>query len=191
MGCVGQDGPATPGLDVALHAAPRNVPYGEYQRSGWNYARFHSLHLRSMALASTAVLRPWLAIKSFCAKIWDCCPKGPTDYYQETIIHAALTGADGFYYFSVWDTLVTGVRPVMSDHQTLSETLYELDSIIGCQHRTWVRDVNVQRWRDSFLLSGATVGPTVDSVTTAWRFTPNNSVTALQIAIRIWLQYAI
>ena len=143
-------------LDVALHMAPRSVPYGEYQRSGWNYMRYHSLHLRSMALASTAALRPWLAIKSFTAKIWDCLPKtGPTDYYQETIIHAALTGADSFYYFSVWDTLVTGVRPLMSDHETLSDTLHELDAVVGCRHRAWVRDANVQRWRDSFLLSGA------------------------------------
>ena len=45
MGCVGLDGPATPGLDVALHQAPYNVPYGEMARNEFNYARFHVQHL--------------------------------------------------------------------------------------------------------------------------------------------------
>eukprot|EP01050_Picozoa_sp_SAG11_P003014 SAG11_NODE_162_length_13962_cov_19.035562_3_plen_490_part_00 len=67
---------------------------------------------------------------------------------------------------------MTGVRPVMADHETLSTTLHELDYVAGCANRRWVREsaAGLHRWRDSFLLSGMTV-----DATTTWRFTPSTT----------------
>eukprot|EP01050_Picozoa_sp_SAG11_P003015 SAG11_NODE_162_length_13962_cov_19.035562_4_plen_98_part_00 len=77
---------------MALHHAPYNLPYGAMSRTEFNYARFHIQHLRMMALASSTALRPWLAFRSYGSKVWDCLPStGPTDFWQEMVIHAGLT----------------------------------------------------------------------------------------------------
>ena len=67
-----------------------------------------------------------------------------------------LSGIDTFYYFNPWSGLIGGTRATTADNQLLSSLLLELDSMIGCQDRHWIRDMNF-RWRDSFFLSGMTV----------------------------------
>lgn len=127
----------------------------------------------------------------------------PSDY-QEEIFHAAITGADRFFFFNptsfVCVTLALvclsslhdcarcltgsyarahvcsyGVRAVMSDHKLLSDCLHELDEVMGCASRQWIKDdnVNVRASPASFFLSGSVLGTSADPEQTAiWRFTP-------------------
>ena len=125
----------------------------------------------------TTVLRPWLAFKSFSPRLPDFLPdSGPVHYYQEEIIHAAITGADLFFYWFSWDDYSYGTRALMSDHQVLSDVLHELDSVIGCASRQWVvdEDVMIAPHPASFYLSGVRVGPPHPAAATGtiWRFTP-------------------
>jgi hypothetical protein len=100
------------------------------------------------------------------------------DYYQETIIHAAMAGADAFYYFNPWNVLVYGTHATMDDHTTLSTTLSELDSVLGCATRVWVTTAalssSISRWNDTFTLTGSRIGAAGagGAQTTVWRFTP-------------------
>ena len=48
----------------------------------------------------TAVRFGKLIVASLPAQIWDFLPDtGPVHYYQEEILHAAVTGADSFFFF--------------------------------------------------------------------------------------------
>ena len=96
-----------------------------------------------------------------CRQIWDFLPDtGPVHYYQEEIMHAAVIGADSFFFFvsptlpqqplpsdtpasdvaaqNPWSGYVYGTRALMSDHQLLSDLLLELDTVMGCADRAWV-----------------------------------------------------
>ena len=102
--------PTQPGFDVTLNAPPFNVPFNSntlartYNRTGFTYMKFHSLQLRAMMLANPkSKLRPWAAFKSFAPKVWDALPfTGPTDFYEETLLHAGVLGADNFYDWNPW-----------------------------------------------------------------------------------------
>ena len=168
---------AAPGVDVTLHEV-FGVPYNSpaMQRDGFNFMVLHCGSMRGMALAHPEmVLRPWPAFKSFSARVWDFLPDtGPVDYYQEEIFHAAITGADRFFFFNPTG-FVYGVRAVMSDHKLLSDCLHELDELMGCASRQWIKDdnVNVRASPASFFLSGSVLGTSADPAqTTIWRFTP-------------------
>ena len=141
-------------------------------------------------------LRPWPGYKSFTARMWDFLPDtGPTHYYQETLLHAALASADAFHYFNPWNALVYGTRATMEDHTVLSATLTELTELIGCTDRNWNTAVplsaSISRWNDSFRLTGSLVGAVgnasagqplgglyaqvqVQAAVMVWRFTPSN-----------------
>lgn len=81
-----------------------------------------------------------------------------------------MSGVDTFYYFNPWSGLVGGTRATTADHALVSALLTELDDVIGCAgERTWVRDPNLGRWRDSFFLTGMTLGTT----NTVWRLSFN------------------
>ena len=177
----GCDGSA-PGLDIALRQF-QGVPFGSFNRSAWNAFVFHGNQLRSMmhaANASEMALRPWPAYKSFSAKLWDFLPAtGPTHYYQETLLHATLVGADAFHFFNPWTTITYGTRATLDDYRVLSQTLRELDSVLGCPSRQWLSDAMAQplsaqigRWNDSFHLTGAMVGLQATQTTVVWRFAP-------------------
>ena len=161
-----------PGVDVALNQFD-GVPFGDFPRSGANMVAMHLHRARGMVLSNpAAVLRPWLAMKSFAPREWDFLPDtGPTDFYQEEVFHAALIGADSFFYFNPWDGYVNGVRATGADHALLAGLLSELDLVVGCATRQWVQDRNVHRWSDSFELSGAVVGDSPNR-TAVWRFSP-------------------
>ena len=141
------------------------------------------IHLNSARAATlafpppTTVLRPWLAFKSFSPRLPDfLTDSGPVHYYQEEVIHAAITGTDLFFYWFAWDGYASGTRALMSDHQVLSDVLHELDSVIGCALRQWVvdEDIMIAPQSASFYLSGVRVGPPQPAPATAtiWRFTP-------------------
>ena len=64
----------------------------------------------------------------------------------------------------------------MSDHQLISDILKELDAVLGCATRRWVKDAQVMPHAHpaSFYLNGVSVGSTAATAnTTVWRFTPN------------------
>lgn len=65
----------------------------------------------------------------------------------------------------------------MADQQLLSDLLHELDGVIGCGTRTWIKDagVMVRKVPSSFYLSGLTVASAAadaGAAETVWRFTP-------------------
>jgi hypothetical protein len=96
---------------------------------------------------------------------------GPVDFYQEEVFHAALIGADAFFYFNPWSGYVNGVRATGADHELVAALLSELDLMVGCVTRQWFVDVNIHRWSDSFHLSGALLGDSPNR-TAVWRFSP-------------------
>ena len=89
----------------------------------------------------------------------------------QEVFHAAVIGADSFFYFNPWSGYVNGVRATGADHALLAALLSELDLVVGCATRQWVVDVNIHRWSDSFHLSGALVGYSPNR-TAVWRFSP-------------------
>jgi hypothetical protein len=167
------------GIDRVLHDF-NGVPYDTFNRTGFNMMKLHLNSARAASLAfppPTTVLRPWLAFKSFSPRLPDFLTNsGPVHYYQEEVIHAAITGADFFFYWQDWAGYVYGTRALMSDHQLLSDVLHELDSVIGCASRQWVvdEDIMIAPQPASFYLSGVRVGPPqpAPASATIWRFTP-------------------
>jgi hypothetical protein len=170
--------PSVPGVDRALRQFA-GVTYN-VTRGGFNFMVLHNLKLRAMTLAFPEKdLLPWPSYKSFSSRMWDFLPEtGPSDYYQEEILHAAVAGVNEFCYFNPWDGWIAGTRAMMADHQLLSDLLHELDAVIGCASREWVQDDNVlmQRKVTSFFLSGAVASSSNTSSakkTTIWRFSPS------------------
>ena len=164
---------ANPGIDIGLHHFD-GVAFGALPRSGYSMLLLHLQRARTRMLANpAATLRPWLAFKSFSPREWDFLPdSGPTDYYQEEVFHAALVGSDAFYYFNPWEGYVGGTRAVMRDHVLLSAVLNELGSVMGCTARTWVTDVNIHSWTDSFFMNGVHLEQPDNESVVVWRFTP-------------------
>ena len=74
----------------------------------------------------------------------------------ETWFHHALAGSSDFLYYNTLAYQLDG-----SDNQLLSDILKELDALVGCSRRTWVRDAAVnhrQAWVDGYLLTGMVRG---------------------------------
>jgi hypothetical protein len=124
-----------PSIDQGLHGSA-GVPFGTFERSGFNFMRLHCSAVRGMVLANPAApVRPWLDYKSYASTKASQLPDGPTDHYQERLLHMFLSGIDTFYYFNPWSGLIGGTRATTADNQLLSSLLLELDSRIGCQDR--------------------------------------------------------
>ena len=84
---------SSPGVMLALQkhfgVAPERFP-----RTSFNAMVQGVMEIRAMALAAPPPetrLMPWLNAKSFC---YVCTP---THYYQERILHYALSGSENFY----------------------------------------------------------------------------------------------
>eukprot|EP01050_Picozoa_sp_SAG11_P027375 SAG11_NODE_6905_length_1228_cov_1.328609_2_plen_281_part_01 len=165
----------SPGIDQAVHATA-GVPFGTFKRSGFNYLLLQCQAVRAMTLANpNAPVRPWLDYKSYGSRE-AALPDGPTAHYQERQFHLFLSGVDTFYYFNPWNELVGGTRATAADHALVSALLMELDDVIGCAgERAWVRDDNLGRWRDSFFMTGMTLGTT----NTVWRLSFNGDAPPL------------
>jgi len=112
------------GIDGVLHDFG-GVPYDTFNRTGFNAMKLHLSSARAATLAfppPATVLRPWLAFKSFSPRLPGFLPdSGPTHYYEEEVIHAAITGADFFLYFNSWSGYLYGTRAVAADHKLLSD----------------------------------------------------------------------
>lgn len=149
----------SPGIDQAVNITA-GVPYGAFKRSGFNMMLLQCQAVRAMTLANpTAPVRPWLDYKSYGSR--QSLPAGPTPHYQERQLHLFLSGVSTFYYFNPWSGLVGGTRATAADHALVSALLTELDDVIGCAgERAWIQDPNLGRWRDSFFLTGMTLGKT-------------------------------
>ena len=148
------------------------------------------MHFRQLALANRTVddidparggvqqeLAPWISWRSFFPMDSHCDPHkeaesqhcGQTDYWQERVLHFALSGAARFYLFSVFYECLYGDRTTHADNDVLSAVLSELDVLVGCSQpeRRWLPDSRAV-WRDGFLLSGMETGGR-----RAWRLTPS------------------
>ena len=163
----------SPGIDQAVHITA-GVPFGAFKRSPFNYLLLQCQAVRAMTLANPdAPVRPWIDYKSYGSR-QAALPDGPTAHYQERQFHLFLSGVDTFYYFNPWDGLPT--RATAADHALVSALLTELDDVIGCEGaRRWVQDANLGRWRDSFFLTGMTLG----AANTVWRLSFNGDAPAL------------
>lgn len=81
-----------------------------------------------------------------------------SDYYQETVLHTALMGADGFLFWNPYcPKCGPGAVTPPEDNSLFSDILQELTEQIGCQNRQWVSTA-VGGWNDPFVISGATMG---------------------------------
>ena len=86
------------------------------------------------------------------------------NFYQESLMHMAVSGVNQFLYFNPWTFGVT-----MREHELLQSVLEELGDRLGCADRTWLVDPSM-RWQDDFVLTGADVHG--DAPYRVWRFSP-------------------
>jgi hypothetical protein len=61
-------------------------------------------------------VRPDVSDKSMCPDDADFLRTGPSDSYQERVLHYGLMGTDEFIYFAPWAGFVYGTRGTMADH---------------------------------------------------------------------------
>jgi hypothetical protein len=161
-----------PGLAHAL-----NLSFGVpvYPRNAFNVFRFDAFAARQTAEAQVP-FKTWVGYSRMGAgQYW---PNGygltnGSGYYAETWFHHALAGVDDFLYYNTLSYQLDG-----SDNQLLSDVLKELDVMVGCKTRSWVRDAPVnthQAWMDGYLLSGMVLGDASpgSAMTRVWRFTPD------------------
>ncbi len=144
---------------------PGNGPLGvgyTYEKTPFNAFRYEANKMRSMYLSDPETpITPWVSRKGFVdAKtvLYD------SDYYQENILHAGLTGAD---YFLYWNPFASE-----AEDKLFSDTLKELDEMIGYDASRQPLINNLASWTDDFVFTGMQVGEYK-----VWRFTPNEDAT--------------
>lgn len=124
-----------PGLPQAL-----NTSYGVqvYPRTPFNVFRFDSFAARQSAAVQETPFKTWVGYSRMGAGPYWPASYGVTNgsgYYAETWFHHALAGAAGFLYYNPLSYQLDG-----TDNQLFSAVLKELDVLVGCQERRWIRD---------------------------------------------------
>ena len=130
-------------------------------------------------------MKPWLAFRSYAGDGDKGDPvtgvgSDPvvgwvnTDFYQESVLHLALLGADDFLLFNpCYGTCTTNQKPggppmtLLSDNIVYSKIFTELTSIVGYKQRTWLKEPTPGGWLCGHVLSGMET-----PVSRVWRFTP-------------------
>lgn len=141
-----------PGLESALR---EQFGVAKYPQTSFNAFRFDALRGRQMAeVSGQAPFKPWVGYK----QMGDPKAQKPpyeltvgTDYYQETLFHLALQGAQDFLFFNPIEFQLSSV-----DNEIFAATLGELDVRVGCEERQWVCDrmVPSTTFTDGYFLSG-------------------------------------
>eukprot|EP01052_Picozoa_sp_SAG31_P025569 SAG31_NODE_2248_length_6093_cov_4.382716_7_plen_298_part_00 len=159
-----------PGLESALHQA---FGIAKYPQTSFNAFRFDVVRGWQMAIMADQVpFKPWVGYKQMGSPK---AQKPPyeltvgTDYYQETLFHLALQGAQDFLFFNPIEFQLSS-----DDNELLAATLDELDTHVGCKNRKWVCDRMVPNttFADGYFLSGTMLA----GESRVWRITvaPDN-----------------
>eukprot|EP01052_Picozoa_sp_SAG31_P003150 SAG31_NODE_118_length_24006_cov_8.219266_10_plen_548_part_00 len=124
-----------PGLPRGL-----NTSYGvrTYPRTPFNVFRFDSFAARQSAAVRATPFKTWVGYSRMGAGPYWPASYGVTNgsgYYAETWFHHALAGAAGFLYYNPLSYQLDG-----TDNQLFSDVLKELDALVGCEERHWIRD---------------------------------------------------
>lgn len=122
--------------------------------------RFAVNHMRAARLASSAPIAPWIANRGFTGN--DSVPMANTDFWNELIIHAAISGADHFLYWNA-HTLSSS-----NDDRLLDRILGDVNQHLPCGQTTAAFDALVPA-DQRFVLSGARSGDQ-----SVWRLTADS-----------------
>lgn len=160
-----------PGLESTLR---KQFGVPKYPQTSFNAFRFDALRGRQMAeVSDKAPFKPWVGYKH----MGDPNAQKPpyeltvgTDYYQETLFHLALEGAQDFLFFNPIEFQLSS-----ADNEIFAATLRELDVQFGCEERQWVCDRMSPNttFTDGYFLSGAVLAGNAR----VWRLTVGPSDT--------------
>ena len=163
-----------PGL---AHGLNETFGVEQYPRTTFNVFRVDTFVARRAAAVAGTPFHPWVGYSRMGAgPHW---PNGygltnGSGYYAETWFHHALAGsASTFLFYNTLSYQLDG-----ADNQLLSDVLKELDTMLGCASRRWVRDWPVDRrqpWVDGYVLTGMELGGAPGDQqggARVWRFTP-------------------
>lgn len=138
-----------------------------YHSNYFNTARLIANKYRSMYLsAPDTPISPTIGCKSFAWRNEHL----NNPYYQEQLMHAALTGVEFFFLWNphhpYWTDVVNDCPLFDSDNEIVNRVLSEFNALAGAQGRvTLVTDL--ADWYSDWLLTGMRAGGRK-----VWRFTP-------------------
>jgi hypothetical protein len=154
----------------------------EYPPTPFNGFRYDLNTLRAVVLGTAATdgigaryvkVAPWVPYRGFSGAV-----DGGTDYYQETLIHAVLAGAD---YLLFWNPPATDKGA--DDDAIASAVLSEINGLLGFADRhTLVR--RLASWVDSYVVTTAYAnGLKVSRITADVGIVPSCSVRSASLLV--------
>lgn len=124
---------------------------GKYYQTPFNSLRYDQNMVRLMKISDPDTpVAPWIAKKSFSNSVTHKTTYlNESQYYQDNILHAGMAGSD---YFLYWNSNAT-----TQEDQLVSDTLGELDDLVGYDvpKQTLVDDL--APWTTEYLLTGMNV----------------------------------
>ena len=135
-----------------------------YEATPFNMFLYEMNRMRSMAASSTVPIQPWVAFKTF-----NESPFKDSDYYQESLFHIGLTGANAFL---LWNPRLWSKKQKPEDwgneetDRLASDLLHQLDGLVGVPNRKTLTTSFIP-WNSDYVLSGMNSGER-----SIWRFTP-------------------
>ncbi|MEK6898561.1 MAG: hypothetical protein AABW79_00510 [Nanoarchaeota archaeon] len=154
-----------------------------YPNSAFNSFRYSVNQMRATVLNDDDKVTPWIARRSFPGD-----SGGPqigmvnSDFWQESVLHSALAGADDFIFWAPQNPNPAGLD---SDQEKLSGTLAEFNTIAGFSDKRSLLDNDgtgdyygsgkpwkeLAPWGEDFVLTGMLSGGRK-----VWRFAPEVSL---------------
>lgn len=125
---------------------------------------------RDMAASSSVGVMPWISFRAYVRN----CFYGNTDYYQELVLHVAMTNPDVLLLWNPYPwkpKLDPSMYNSNKQDQLVGRLVGEFNQLVGYADREPV-STKLAAWHALYLLSGMTVGDQ-----TIWRFTPRLDLT--------------
>ena len=169
-----QGNTGAPELYGAFQSSPSiDIPAGQtYPANPFNAVRYDINNLRAAILGAEKVqgtqqvsVAPWVAFRGYSGSLY-----ANTDYYQEMLFHAALSGAS---YFLYWNPGGSDHTP--NDDPTFDAAMSELTNVVGYSNRQTLVTSQAS-WSTNYLMTTTQAGTQkVSRLTPA----PINSVVTL------------
>lgn len=147
----------------------RLIPGFTYEKTPFNAFRYEVNRMRSMQLSSSIEVQPWVSWKG-----WNKSSIYDNDYYEELMIHLAMSDPDVILF---WNPYTAGETPPSNDANDtlLSNILLETDQFIGYENRdpityNFEQYSDEEWWMSDYVLSGMKAADKK-----IWRFTPDIS----------------
>lgn len=126
---------------------------------------------RAMAMHHSVPFMPWISYRAFAG---ESCFYGNTDYYQELVLHVAMTNPDVILLWNPHQWKAGQNPATCSDNaqdQLVGRLLAQFNELAGfAERRTLVTELS--DWYGSFVLSGMTLNGR-----SVWRLTPELDLT--------------